>query len=239
MRFPSHAFDPATGVATFDYLLDGPEPLRFTEAVEFPPAADVPEHFFRVLDLLHVVAGVSYYKVGAPPRIEAPAPVPAEAAALFTAVYTDGLAEYAYRNDLPYVLDLAVDVPGVAPAAAPVDNLILEQAGADASLEDLVASTERGLLLTTLWYIREVDPQTLLLTGLTRDGVFLVENGEVTGAVNNFRFNESPVDLLGRATEASRSERTLPREWNDWFTRAAMPMLRVPDFNMSSVSPAS
>ena len=62
----------------------------------------------------------------------------------------------------------------------------------------MVAATERGLLLTTLWYIREVDPQTLLLTGLTRDGVFLVEGGEVTGAVNNFRFNESPVDLLGR-----------------------------------------
>jgi predicted Zn-dependent protease len=103
----------------------------------------------------------------------------------------------------------------------------------------MVAATDRGLLLTTLWYIREVDPQTLLLTGLTRDGVFLVEGGEVTGAVNNFRFNESPVDLLGRVTEAGRTERTLPREWNDWFTRAAMPALRVPDFHMSSVSPAS
>ena len=54
----------------------------------------------------------------------------------------------------------------------------------------MIASTGRGLLLTCLWYIREVDPQTLLLTGLTRDGVYLVENGEVTAAVNNFRFNE-------------------------------------------------
>jgi len=126
-----------------------------------------------------------------------------------------------------------------APATAGVDNLILEDPNATASPAEMIASTERGLLLTTLWYIREVDPQTLLVTGLTRDGVFLVENGEVTGAVNNFRFNESPVDLLGRASEASRSERTLPREWNDWFTRASMPMLRVPDFNMSSVSPAS
>jgi predicted Zn-dependent protease len=126
-----------------------------------------------------------------------------------------------------------------APATAAVDNLILEDPAATASPADLIARTERGLLLTTLWYIREVDPQTLLVTGLTRDGVFLVENGEVTGAVNNFRFNESPVDLLGRTTEASRTERTLPREWNDWFIRAAMPMLRVPDFNMSSVSPAS
>jgi predicted Zn-dependent protease len=126
-----------------------------------------------------------------------------------------------------------------APATAAVDNVILEDPNATASLDEMVAATDRGLLLTCLWYIREVDPQTLLLTGLTRDGVFLVENGEVTGAVNNFRFNESPVDLLGRTVQAGLTERTLPREWNDWFTRAAMPPLRVPDFNMSSVSPAS
>jgi predicted Zn-dependent protease len=126
-----------------------------------------------------------------------------------------------------------------APATAAVDNLILEDPSASASTEEMLAATDRGLFLTTLWYIREVDPQTLLLTGLTRDGVFLVEGGEVTGAVNNFRFNESPVDLLSRTVEAGRTQRTLPREWNDWFTRAAMPALRVPDFNMSSVSPAS
>ncbi|MGY1705238.1 metallopeptidase TldD-related protein [Geodermatophilus sp. SYSU D00697] len=126
-----------------------------------------------------------------------------------------------------------------APATAAVDNLVLEVPEATATQEEMVAATERGLLLTTLWYIREVDPQTLLLTGLTRDGVFLVEGGEVTGAVNNFRFNESPVDLLARITQAGRTGRTLPREWNDWFTRAAMPPVRVPDFNMSSVSPAS
>ncbi|MEY9489510.1 putative Zn-dependent protease [Streptomyces calvus] len=121
------------------------------------------------------------------------------------------------------------------PVAPGIDNLILD-GGGDRSLEEMVAGTERGLLLTCLWYIREVDPATLLLTGLTRDGVYLVENGEVTGEVNNFRFNESPVDVLGRATEAGRTEKTLPREWGDWFTRAAMPALRIPDFNMSSVS---
>jgi predicted Zn-dependent protease len=115
-----------------------------------------------------------------------------------------------------------------APATAAIDNLILEHPSATATLDEMVAGTDRGLLLTTLWYIREVDPQTLLLTGLTRDGVFLVENGEVTGAVNNFRFNESPVDLLARTVQAGRTERTLPREWNDWFTRTAMPPLRVP-----------
>lgn len=122
------------------------------------------------------------------------------------------------------------------PVAPGVDNLLLE-AGGTKSLDELVAGTERGLLLTCLWYIREVDPATLLLTGLTRDGVYLVEHGEVVGEVNNFRFNESPVDLLARASEAGVTERTLPREWSDYFTRAAMPALRVPDFNMSSVSP--
>ncbi|CAH9417670.1 TldE/PmbA family protein, Actinobacterial subgroup [Streptomyces globisporus] len=123
------------------------------------------------------------------------------------------------------------------PVAPGIDNLLLE-GGGEKSLEEMVAATTgRALLLTCLWYIREVDPATLLLTGLTRDGVYLVEDGEVVGEVNNFRFNESPVDLLSRASEAGRTEKTLPREWGDWFTRAAMPALRIPDFNMSSVSP--
>ena len=124
------------------------------------------------------------------------------------------------------------------PVTPMVDNLTLD-GGGTASLEEMVAGTKRGLLLTCLWYIREVDPQVLLLTGLTRDGVYLVENGEVVGAVNNFRFNESPVDLLGRVTEIGATQRTMPREWADWFTLARMPPLRVHDFNMSSVSPAS
>ncbi|MET0702099.1 MAG: metallopeptidase TldD-related protein, partial [Mycobacterium sp.] len=100
-----------------------------------------------------------------------------------------------------------------APVAVPASNLLMT--GGTADLADLIAGTERGLLLTTLWYIREVDPTTLLLTGLTRDGVYLVEDGEVTAAVNNFRFNESPLDLLRRATEAGLAEVTLPREWGD------------------------
>jgi predicted Zn-dependent protease len=122
---------------------------------------------------------------------------------------------------------------------APIDNLVLQLPGATASLDEMVATTERGLLLTCLWYIREVDPATLLLTGLTRDGVYLVEDGRVTGAVNNFRFNESPVDLLGRVTEAGATVRTLGREFGEWVNRTAMPTLRIPDFNMSSVSQAS
>jgi predicted Zn-dependent protease len=119
------------------------------------------------------------------------------------------------------------------------DNLELTMPGASASIEEMVAATKRGLLLTCLWYIREVDPQTLLLTGLTRDGVFLVENGEVTGAVNNFRFNESPVAMLRRTVEVGRTEATLAREFGDYFTRTRMPALRVSEFNMSSVSQAS
>jgi predicted Zn-dependent protease len=125
-------------------------------------------------------------------------------------------------------------------AARPwVDNLVLDAPPGGRSLPEMITETERGLLATSLWYIREVDPQTLLLTGLTRDGIYLVEGGEVTGAVNNFRWNESPVDLLGRLTEVGGTERCLPREWNDFFTRTAMPPLRVPDFNMSTVSKAS
>ncbi len=135
----------------------------------------------------------------------------------------------AYPRFLAEKYDTDLTVPG--------DNLVLT-GGSDTTLEEMVARTERGLLLSTLWYIREVDPATLLLTGLTRDGVYLVENGKVVGAVNNFRFNESPLALLSRATEAGATEKTLPREWKDWFTRTAMPPLRIPDFHMSSVSKA-
>ncbi|WP_101524421.1 metallopeptidase TldD-related protein [Nocardioides houyundeii] len=125
------------------------------------------------------------------------------------------------------------------PATPAVDNLVLAVEGSSGGVAELVADVERGLLLTCLWYIREVDPQTLLLTGITRDGVYLVENGEITGSVNNFRFNESPVDLLGRFTAAGATEPAFSREWGeDYFSRTAMPALRVPDFNMSSVSQA-
>jgi predicted Zn-dependent protease len=115
-----------------------------------------------------------------------------------------------------------------AEVTPPVDNLVLELPGSTATVDDMVARTERGLLLTTL-----------LLTGLTRDGVYVVEDGKVVGAANNFRFNESPVDLLARASEASASVRCLGREYGEWVNRTRMPALRIPDFNMSSVSPAS
>jgi predicted Zn-dependent protease len=126
------------------------------------------------------------------------------------------------------------------PFTPAIDNLIFATSAPGApALEEMIASTGRALLLTCLWYIREVDPQVLLLTGLTRDGVYLVENGEVVGAVNNFRFNESPVAMLGRLLEVGATVPTLPREWGDYFNRAAMPPVRVEGFNMSSVSQAS
>ncbi|MPZ62500.1 MAG: TldD/PmbA family protein [Propionibacteriales bacterium] len=125
------------------------------------------------------------------------------------------------------------------PHTPAIDNLAMTVDDATGSVDDLVAGVRRGLLLTCLWYIREVDPQTLLMTGLTRDGVYLVEDGEVTGAVNNFRFNESPVDMLDRFDEAGATVPAFSREWGDYFPRTAMPPLRVPGFNMSSVSQAS
>ena len=127
---------------------------------------------------------------------------------------------------------------GVAahPAA---DNLVFELPGASASLDELVVQTERGLLVSCLWYIREVDPTSLLLTGLTRDGVYLIENGAIVGQVNNFRFNESPVDLLSRITAVGKSERTIGREVADYLNRTVMPPVAVSNFNMSTVSQAT
>ncbi len=118
------------------------------------------------------------------------------------------------------------------------DNLIVDGGDPAVTTQDLVGGVQRGLLVTSQWYIREVDPMTLLLTGLTRDGVFLIENGEIAGAVNNFRFNMSPLDVFRQAAAVGRTEPALSREWSDWFTRSAVPPMRVDGFNMSSTSKA-
>ncbi len=178
---------------------------------------------------------------------------PGLTAAPFTVATSSSSAESVFDNGLPlsptqWIQDGRLNALLTSRHAArltglsttpEIDNLRLSIDGGNGTVDDLVSSSERALLLTCLWYIREVDPQTLLLTGLTRDGVYLVEGGEVVGAVNNFRFNESPIDLLGRFTEAGATQRSFSREWGDYFPRTATPALRIPDFNMSSVSQAS
>jgi predicted Zn-dependent protease len=119
------------------------------------------------------------------------------------------------------------------------DNLIMSVDGASGKLEDLVKKVDNGLLLTTLWYIRMVDPNSLLLTGLTRDGVYYVKNGEVQGATNNFRWNDSPVSALSRIAHAGATEWTQPREWAGDMTSMSVPPMVIKDFNMSTVSPGN
>src|SRR6185437_10926843 len=91
--------------------------------------------------------------------------------------------------------------------------------GSEASTEDLIRSVNRGLLVTHFWYIRFVNPQTLQHTGLTRDGVFLIENGKITEPVMNFRFNDSPVELLKNTKKLGRPERVRGLEGGEMVAR--------------------
>lgn len=113
-------------------------------------------------------------------------------------------------------------------------NIIFQ--GGSGSLNDLIASTEKGVLVTSIWYIRSVDPRSLLLTGLTRDGVFWIENGKIAYPVNNFRWNDSPVSVLKNIDAMSRSMRVPPRESRS--PNVVVPALRIKEFNFSSVSEA-
>ncbi len=108
-------------------------------------------------------------------------------------------------------------------------------AGGSDSLDQIIASTERGVLLTRLWYLREVDPRTILYTGLTRDGTFLIENGKVSKALRNFRFNESPLFILNNIEALGRGERLAGTEAGG---DVVMPTLKVRDFNFTSLSEA-
>ncbi len=183
--------------------------------------------------------GVSVYSDPVEPGFEVSPFVVAPSSSSYSSVFDNGMGtsriDWITRGELSGLITTRhwAKVSGQEPKPF-IDNLIFPASGP--SLEEMIASTRRGLLVTCLWYIREVDPQTLLLTGLTRDGVFLVEDGKVTGAVNNFRFNMSPLDMLAQTTEIGESGSTLARELGDYFTFAKMPPLRVRDFNMSSVS---
>jgi predicted Zn-dependent protease len=125
---------------------------------------------------------------------------------------------------------------GEAGAVPYVGNLVVP--GGGATLEEMIAQTERALLVTCFWYIRTVDPETALQTGLTRDGVFLVESGKVTSAVNNFRWNMSPIAAFAQATQIGRSGLALPREYDE-FLRTKAPPVRIERFHMSSPSQAT
>jgi len=117
------------------------------------------------------------------------------------------------------------------PQMAQPGNIIME--GGSKSTSDLVRETERGILVTRTWYIRMVDPQTVLLTGLTRDGTFYIENGELKYPLKNFRFNESPVIMLNNIDELGRSVRV-----GDDGPTMMIPPMRVRDFTFTSLSDA-
>lgn len=106
-------------------------------------------------------------------------------------------------------------------------SMIIE--GGNQSLEDLIKSTEKGILVTRFWYIRSVDPQTLLLTGLTRDGTFYIENGEIKFPIKNFRFNESPVIMLNNVEALGKPVRT---------GSGLIPPMKIRDFTFTSLSDA-
>jgi predicted Zn-dependent protease len=107
--------------------------------------------------------------------------------------------------------------------------------GGTQSTEELIASTPRGVLVTRLWYLRGVDPRTVLYTGLTRDGTFLIENGKITKSVKNMRFNESPLFMLNNLEGLGRPERVAGTESGG---DVVMPAIKVRDFNFTSLSDA-
>jgi predicted Zn-dependent protease len=121
---------------------------------------------------------------------------------------------------------------GVAPTGAPTSFLM---SGGDSSIEDMIKSTPRGVLVTRLWYLREVDPRTILYTGLTRDGTFLIENGKISRAIKNFRFNDSPLFMLNNLEALGRPQRLAGTEAGG---AVVVPPIKVRDFNFTSLSDA-
>jgi predicted Zn-dependent protease len=119
-------------------------------------------------------------------------------------------------------------------AVPPPSNLLMS--GAEGSLDELIADTKRGVLVTSLFYIRVLDPRTLLFTGLTRDGVFWIENGKISHPVTNFRWNESPARVLANVDAMTRAVRAPARE--NMATTSSVPALRVKEFELSSISDA-
>lgn len=114
----------------------------------------------------------------------------------------------------------------------------LKMSGGSASLEEMIASTERGLLVTRLWYIRGVDPRVILYTGLTRDGTFLIEKGKITRAVKNLRWNESPIFMLNNVEMMGQPERVSASESGSSGQALVAPPIKARDFTFTSLSDA-
>jgi predicted Zn-dependent protease len=125
----------------------------------------------------------------------------------------------------------------VAPSPA-TPNMSLVVEGTDQSIDDIVKKTRRGLLVTFFWYLRPVDTLTLLNTGMTRDGLFLIENGEIAGPVQNFRWNMSPLVAFANISAVGKAVPIHTGEAYDGPGTALVPAIRVEDFYMTSVSPA-
>ena len=117
-------------------------------------------------------------------------------------------------------------------------NMSLVWEGTNTTVDEMVKSTKRGLLVTFFWYIRGVDQETLLNTGMTRDGLFLIENGEITGPVQNFRWNMSPIVGYNNITAVGESVPIHMGESYDGPGTALVPPVRIEDFFMTSISPA-
>ena len=110
--------------------------------------------------------------------------------------------------------------------------------GGEGTIDDLVRSTNRGVLITRFWYIRSLDPRTILYTGLTRDGTFLIENGRISHPVKNFRFNESPIAMLRNLEAMGRAIRVSASESGDIGAAIVVPPIKTRDFNFQSISDA-
>jgi predicted Zn-dependent protease len=122
------------------------------------------------------------------------------------------------------------------PAKANPSNFIMP--GGDAPLEDMIKSVKRGVLITRFWYIRPLNPRTIAVTGLTRDGTFLIENGKIARPVTNFRFNQSLAELLANVEMLGRPTRVAADESSSPGVPAVVPPLKVKDFTLASVSDA-
>jgi predicted Zn-dependent protease len=118
----------------------------------------------------------------------------------------------------------------------PTSSLVME--GTNQSIDQIVRTTRRGLLITFFWYIRPVDQPTLLNTGMTRDGLFLIENGEIVGPVQNFRWNMSPIVGYNNVTAIGTPVPIHTGESYDGPGTALVPPVRIEDFLMTSISPA-